>query len=133
MRFTDGGMLFGRKDSPRFRCFLGASSVGGVVLPNGAVFAISVNGEQNDFRTPDVGLSRIGPAHFAIGNGNSGSTTGRLSLTTLQLVPRTVSELAAITAGSGLIGYCSNESGGAVPVSGDGTNWRRVTDRAIIS
>lgn len=29
--------------------------------------------------------------------------------------------------------YCSNESGGAVPVFGDGTNWRRVTDRAIAS
>ena len=29
--------------------------------------------------------------------------------------------------------YCTNESGGAVPVFFDGANWRRVTDRAIIS
>ena len=29
--------------------------------------------------------------------------------------------------------YVSNESGGAVPAFSDGTNWRRVTDRAIIS
>lgn len=29
--------------------------------------------------------------------------------------------------------YISDESGGAVPAFSDGTNWRRVTDRAIIS
>ena len=29
--------------------------------------------------------------------------------------------------------YVSNESGGAVPAFSDGTNWRRVTDRAIVS
>lgn len=32
----------------------------------------------------------------------------------------------------GLI-YVSNESGGAVPAFSDNTNWRRVTDRTIIS
>lgn len=29
--------------------------------------------------------------------------------------------------------YISDESGGAVPAFSDGTNWRRVTDRVIIS
>ncbi|WP_188260881.1 glycosyl hydrolase family 28-related protein [Azospirillum tabaci] len=29
--------------------------------------------------------------------------------------------------------YVSNESGGAVPAFADGTNWRRVTDRAVVS
>jgi hypothetical protein len=29
--------------------------------------------------------------------------------------------------------YVSNESGGAIPAFSDGTNWRRVTDRAIIT
>ena len=29
--------------------------------------------------------------------------------------------------------YVSNEIGGAIPAFSDGTNWRRVTDRAIIS
>lgn len=29
--------------------------------------------------------------------------------------------------------FCSNESGGAVVAFSDGTNWRRVTDRAVIS
>ncbi len=32
----------------------------------------------------------------------------------------------------GLI-YVSNEAGGAVVAFSDGTNWRRVTDRAIVS
>jgi len=29
--------------------------------------------------------------------------------------------------------YVSNEAGGAVLAFNDGTNWRRVTDRAIVS
>ncbi len=29
--------------------------------------------------------------------------------------------------------YISDESGGAVPAFSDGTNWRRITDRNIIS
>jgi hypothetical protein len=29
--------------------------------------------------------------------------------------------------------YVSNESGGAVPAFSDSVNWRRVTDRAIVS
>ena len=33
---------------------------------------------------------------------------------------------------AGLI-YVTNETGGAVPAFSDGTNWRRVTDRTIIS
>lgn len=51
----------------------------------------------------------------------------------IQARSKTVSELGAITATAGKIAYCSNEAGGAVLVFGDGTNWRRVTDRAIIS
>ena len=34
---------------------------------------------------------------------------------------------------TGLMIYVSDEAGGAVPAFSDGTNWRRVTDRAIIS
>lgn len=29
--------------------------------------------------------------------------------------------------------YVSDETGGAVPAFSDGTNWRRCTDRAIVS
>lgn len=40
---------------------------------------------------------------------------------------------SAVTAAAGAIVYISNESGGAVIAFSDGTNWRRVTDRAIIT
>jgi hypothetical protein len=46
----------------------------------------------------------------------------------------TVSQLqVGIGQAGGAIAYCTDESGGAVPVFFDGTNWRRMTDRAIIS
>lgn len=54
----------------------------------------------------------------------------------LLLKSLTVSELTGEYAASlwtgGLI-YVSDESGGAVPAFSDGTDWRRVTDRAIVS
>lgn len=40
---------------------------------------------------------------------------------------------SASGAGAGAIIYVSNETGGAVLAFSDGTNWRRVTDRAVIS
>lgn len=40
---------------------------------------------------------------------------------------------SASTAGAGAQIYVSNESGGATVAFSDGTNWRRVADRAIIS
>lgn len=40
---------------------------------------------------------------------------------------------SAVTAGAGRMIYVSNEAGGAVPAFSDGTNWRRVTDRVIVS
>ena len=36
-------------------------------------------------------------------------------------------------ANSGQIIYVTDETGGAVLAFSDGTNWRRVTDRAIVS
>jgi hypothetical protein len=40
---------------------------------------------------------------------------------------------SASAAGEGAMIYVSDESGGAVPAFSDGSSWRRVTDRAIIS
>ena len=34
---------------------------------------------------------------------------------------------------AGRMVYCVNETGGAVPAFSDGTVWRRVTDRAVVS
>ena len=44
----------------------------------------------------------------------------------------TVAGLPAATT-AGQIAFVSNETGGAVLAFADGTNWRRVTDRAIVS
>jgi hypothetical protein len=52
--------------------------------------------------------------------------------TQLILPTYTVSSLPSASP-AGQFVYCSNESGGAVPAFSDGTNWRRVTDRAIVS
>jgi hypothetical protein len=41
--------------------------------------------------------------------------------------------LALVKAQAGTEAFCTDETGGAVPVFSDGTDWRRVTDRAIIS
>jgi hypothetical protein len=57
-----------------------------------------------------------------------------VSLGGYQLNSYTVAQLPTgknVTAGT--VVFCSNETGGAVPVFHDGTNWRRVTDRAIAS
>jgi hypothetical protein len=46
----------------------------------------------------------------------------------------TVAQLANLSATpAAQFVYCSDESGGAVPAFSDGTNWRRVTDRAVVS
>lgn len=49
-----------------------------------------------------------------------------------QLRSYTVAGLPSSATAAQMI-YVSNESGGAVPAFSDGTNWRRVTDRAIVT
>lgn len=49
------------------------------------------------------------------------------------LAPRTVAEVALLTPTAGRMVFVTDESGGPVPAFGDGTSWRRVTDRAIVS
>ena len=51
----------------------------------------------------------------------------------VQLPSHTVAALpSASTYVQGMI-YVSDETGGAIPAFSDGTNWRRVTDRAVVS
>jgi hypothetical protein len=45
----------------------------------------------------------------------------------------TVSGVPAASAGAGQMIFVTNESGGATLAVSDGTNWRRVADRAVIS
>jgi hypothetical protein len=39
----------------------------------------------------------------------------------------------AAESGAGAMIYVTDETGGAVPAFSDGSDWRRVTDRAVIS
>jgi len=62
------------------------------------------------------------------------SATAFASSVPIKLPSYTVGTVpSASTAGAGAHIYVTNETGGAVPAFSDGTNWRRVTDRAVIS
>jgi len=50
----------------------------------------------------------------------------------VELTSYTVLTLPTVTTKPGLI-FVSDESGGAVPAFSDGTDWRRVTDRVVVS
>jgi hypothetical protein len=89
--------------------------------------------------TKDTSLSRLSAGLLGIGTGANGSFAGSLKLAnlicdnTVQLKSFTVATVPSASISSGSTIYVSNESGGAVLCFSDGTNWRRVTDRAIIS
>ena len=51
----------------------------------------------------------------------------------MKLVSKTVAQLGSLTSSAGSMVFCTNESGGAIPAFYDGSNWRRVSDRAIVS
>lgn len=45
----------------------------------------------------------------------------------------TVASLPSAADNPRMLIYVSNETGGSVPAFSDGTNWRRVTDRAVVT
>jgi hypothetical protein len=51
----------------------------------------------------------------------------------MQLVNKTVVQLGSLVASTGAMVFVTNETDGAIPAFYDGTNWRRVTDRAVVS
>lgn len=60
--------------------------------------------------------------------------SGIIQPDSLILPTKTVAQLANLSANpAAQFVYCSDESGGSVPAFSDGTNWRRVTDRQIVS
>lgn len=82
-----------------------------------------------------------GSTQLQIGTSNAGSFTAALTIGSTQIVTfaapihiksYTVATLPSAASAAGLI-YVSNEAGGAVPAFSDGINWRRVTDRAVVS
>jgi hypothetical protein len=87
------------------------------------------------------GDTSTGLAYFGAGSMrfmNSGTPTLGFSsssvnmLVPMRLTSYTTTTLPAATLAGQMI-YVTNESGGAVPAFSDGTNWRRVTDRAIVT
>ena len=51
----------------------------------------------------------------------------------MKLVNKTVTQLGSLVSSVGAMVFCTDESGGAIPAFYDGTNWRRVSDRSIVS
>jgi hypothetical protein len=107
-------------------------------------FQLSTTGVIS-FRTGNGGASQMRIVHTASANttvditgANSGNpgigASGNFLAFTSPVVDKsyTVATLPTAANAGGFI-YVSNESGGAVPAFSDGTNWRRVTDRAVVS
>lgn len=103
------------------------------LTPSGSTtIATRLSAEANGDITPGADNTQsLGTASLRWSNlhATNGIFTGyvRLPSYTVATVP------SASTAGAGAEIYVSNESGGAVTAFSDGTNWRRVTDRAVIS
>jgi hypothetical protein len=55
-----------------------------------------------------------------------------VAATGLELMSYTVAGLPSATVAGSMI-YVTDETGGAVPAFSDGADWRRVTDRAVVS
>ena len=62
----------------------------------------------------------------------NGSGWTAVAAAPVYLASVTVASLPSATSAGGMV-YVSNESGGPVVAFSDGTDWRRVTDRAIVS
>jgi hypothetical protein len=60
-------------------------------------------------------------------------TEETLNTAPMTLYSRTVAQLSSLVATTGAMVFCTDESGGSVPAFYDGSNWRRVTDRAVVS
>jgi hypothetical protein len=104
-----------------------SAPVGSAIMPvevdvGGGVFELQKQTQANLFASP-------------LGLGSTTANTGRFTTleatSVLTLASFTTSTLPTATA-RGLI-YVSNETGGATIAFADGTNWRRVQDRNIVS
>lgn len=116
-----------------------SGNAGGAIVGNGICYLDFFR--ETDFHT--IGLRLKTNGDFTIGKSQQGSEVANaivIDYATMQVQfqypPKLPSYTVAglpnpSTAAAGAEAYCSNETGGAVPVFSDGTNWRRVTDRTI--
>jgi hypothetical protein len=104
-----------------------AASAGSDIFVDGADF-----GTVTEIVTASDDLGLVTDAVTAESDLGTIVTSGILYPDQLVLPSYTTTTLPSASAPGAMI-YVTNESGGAVPAFSDGTNWRRVTDRAIVS
>lgn len=89
-----------------------------------------------------LGIDNSDDDAFVLSNGTSPGSSNRLRIDANGVafgLPAKFPSFAvagvpsAASAGAGAMIYVTDESGGAVPAFSDGSDWRRVTDRAVIS
>ena len=78
----------------------------------------------------DASASDIG-THYAFKGTEAKATVANAG--GLELPSVAVADLGTVAQRAGNMVFCTNETGGAVPVFFDGSDWRRVTDRAVAS
>lgn len=93
-------------------------------VPNGATVSYLTALYRNLLDVLRSYARRINAAYVADG---TETATGPMNTASY-----TVATLPPVGTGGGII-YVSNEAGGATIAFSDGTNWRRVSDRAIVS
>ena len=99
--------------------------IGAVVPTDGSVGEFLYN--FGSTRANDTWTMRIGGSPVA-----TFSTSTFSFSRPVQLVSQSVNNLPSASPAGQMI-YVQNESGGAIPAFSDGTNWRRMSDRAIVS
>lgn len=116
--------------------YVGSGSVLGWINDAGSVWVgANWNGATQTFSTGAF-ASNTGIHIDANGLVGVGTTSPTVALTVngpIGLKSYTVGTVPSASTVAGQFIYVSNETGGAVPAYSDGSNWRRVTDRAIIS
>ena len=102
------------------------------------------NSTTNTLQVENLVASSIAPPNSLVGTYsitspttitlNAASGAGEVkSEVPFKLVSKTVTQLGSLSASAGTMVYCTDETGGAIPAFYDGANWRRVSDRAIVS
>ena len=99
------------------------------VLSGGGSFALGIDNSDNDafVLAANTGLGGASNRIRIDANSVAFGLPTKLPSYTVATAP------SAATVGAGGMIYVSDESGGAVPAFSDGTDWRRATDRAVIS
>jgi Protein of unknown function (DUF2793) len=116
-----------------------STSRGGLNIVASEDWTDTAQGTRLDLLVVANGAAAESIALSAIGNGNvrvgsDASAACKLDVDgPVRVKGYTVATVPSAAAGAGQIIYVSNETGGAVLAFSDGTNWRRVTDRAVIS